>query len=374
MEAFPCALIAPADARYSRRSEASLVLLRDGSVLCAYASHCAPGDTGYDRPGAADAVRYAGGSLIERDNDLAGIAAVRLDGRGQPLASERLVVPPPPGGLNSMSPALRRLPDGRIGMLYSHRQSTRIASRRFICSADEGASWSPPTIVAEGGYRTGCHDRFTVLSTGRLLAPCHGSEDFDAHYLRVWVYRSDDGGVSWLPGDPIALPQVGWPGEHDMESGCNEPGVVERGDGSLLITLRTAMGTQFCAESFDGGQSWTSPRSLEVVSPNAPAHLSRLPGSDDLLLIWTPNYDARQPMNGHRHTLLAGVSRDGGRSWPRERRRVLIDDPTRNSDYPAVHYHGDEVWMVYRRSDHPRVIQGRMSTALMRVPLAWFNS
>lgn len=372
--AFPLEPVAPADAAHSRRSEVSLALLEDGSVLLAYGRHTGPGDPGYARLHDERVIRYGGGSAIERDNDFGEIVAVRLDAQGRRCTEERVIVPAPLDGLNAMSPALRRLPNGRLGLLYSHRQSTRCASRRFVTSADEGDTWSEPAIVAEGGYKTGAHDRFTVHSSGRLIAPCHGGDDFDSHYRRIWVAWSDDLGATWRAGAAIETPRVSWPDGRFIESGCNEPGVVERADGSLLMTMRTAMGTQFCSESGDRGETWSSPRTLEVPSPNAPAHLSRLPGSDDLLLVWTPNYDARAPMNGHRHTLLAGVSADGGRSWPHARRKLLVHDSTRNTDYPAVFFHGTEAWIAVRQSDHPAVIQGRMSTCLMRVPLAWFHS
>lgn len=372
--AFPLEAIAPADANHSRRSEASFAQLRDGSVLLAYGRHTGPNDPGYARLKNERVVRYGGGSAIERDNDFGEIVAVRLDAAGRRLTDETVIIPAPADGLNAMSPALRRLPDGRLGMLYSHRVSTRVASRRFVVSSDEGTSWSQPTIVAEGGYRTGCHDRFAVLSSGRLIAPCHGGDDFDSHYRKTWVAWSDDLGASWKIGAAIETQKLSWPDGQFMESGCNEPGVVERADGSLLMTLRTAMGTQFCTESRDHGETWTPPRTLEVPSPNAPAHLSRLPGTDDLLLVWTPNYDARAPMNGHRHTVLACVSTDGGRSWPHANRKILVHDSSRNTDYPAVFFHGDEAWIALRQSDHAEVIKGRMSTGLMRVPLSWFYS
>lgn len=372
--AFPLDALAPADANHSRRSEASLVQLRDGTVLFAYGRHTGPNDPGYARLRDERVVRYAGGSAIERDNDFGEIVTIRLDAEGRLREGERVIAPAPADGLNAMSPALRRLPDGRLGLLYSHRVSTRVASRRFLTSTDEGASWSAPVTVAEGGYRTGCHDRFTVLADGRLLAPCHGGDDFDSHYRKVWMAWSDDAGATWRTGAAIETPKLSWPDGQFMESGCNEPGVAQRADGSLLMTLRTAMGTQFCSESFDRGETWTSPRTLEVPSPNAPAHLSRLPGSNDLLLVWTPNYHARVPMNGHRHTVLACISSDGGRSWPHARRKVLVADPTRNTDYPAVFFHGTEAWIALRQSDHAEVIKGRMSTCLMRVPLAWFYS
>lgn len=372
LPSFPLAPIAPADVQHSRRSEASMVELRDGSVLLAYGRHTGPNDPGYARLRDERVVRYGGGSAIERDNDFGEIVAVRLDSQGRRLTEECVLVPAPPDGLNAMSPALRRLPDGRIGMLYSHRQSTRVASRRFVISSDEGATWSEPIVVAEGGYKTGCHDRFTILSDGRLIAPCHGGDDFDSHYRKVWVAWSDDLGASWQMGDAVEVPKVSWPDGQFMESGCNEPGVVERADGTLLMTMRTAMGTQFCCESSDRGETWSAPRTLEIPSPNAPAHLSRFPRSDDLLLVWTPNYHARAPMNGHRHTLLAAVSTDGGRSWPHARRKVLLHDPSRNTDYPAVLHRDGEIWITVRQSDHPEVIKGRMSTFLIRIPPAWF--
>jgi len=372
--AFSPVPVAPADAAHSRRSESSLIALRDGTVLLAYGRHTGPDDPGYARLKDERVSRYAGGSAIERDNDFGEIVAVHLDDQAQPLDNERVIVPAPADGLNSMSPALRRLPDGRLGMLYSHRQSTRVASRRFITSTEEGNTWSKPVIVAEGGYKTGCHDRFNVLTDGRLLAPCHGGDDFDSHYRKTWVAWSDDVGSTWKLGAVIEVPKVSWPDGQFMESGCNEPGIAQRADGSLLMTLRTAMGTQFCCESTDRGETWSTPRTLEVPSPNAPAHLSRLPGSDDLLLVWTPNYNARDPMNGHRHTLLACVSTDGGRSWPHSRRKVLVHDPACNTDYPGVYFHGEEAWIALRQSDHAEVIKGRMSTVLMRLPLKWFYS
>jgi hypothetical protein len=353
-QAFPLIEIAPADEHGQRKSEASAVELRDGTVLVAYATH-------------------EGRS----DNAHAPLVAKRLSPEGQPLTNERVIIPPPPGGLNAMSPALQRLPDGRIGMLFSYRQSTTVASRRFTASKDEGETWSTPVIVADGQYKTGCHDRFTVHSSGRLLAPCHCSDDWNKHYLHVRVSRSDDLGATWTLGDPIMLPRVEWPegtGGGHLESGCIEPGIAERADGSLLMTIRTAMGTQFKSESFDRGVTWSSPRSMEVISPIAPAHLSRLPNSDDLLLLWTSDYDAKAGGMGQRHTITACVSRDGGASWPHAHRKILIRDLDHSVDYPSVLYKNGEAWIGLRISTGRGVLQGRTSTYLMRVPLSWFRA
>jgi sialidase-1 len=370
---FPLLPVALADANHSRRGEASLVALRDGTVLMAYARFTGRNDPGYAAMAGSRVQRYAG-SYIERDNDFGEIAVVTLDQHGAVTGPERVIIPAPADGLNSMNPALQRLPDGRIGLLYSHRISRHVSSRRFLASADEGRTWSAPVLVCDEGYVSGGHDRFNVLSCGRLLAPLHCTDDWEKHYLHTRVARSDDGGCSWQVSAPIIVPQVIIPGRPGAESGCNEGGVAERTTGSLLMTLRTAMGTQFCSESSDGGVTWSAPRSLEIPSPSAPAHLSRIPGSSDLLLVWNPHYNAAEPMNGHRHTLLACVSSDGGRSWPHARRKILVRDTARNTDYPAVFYRDREAWIVARQSDHAEVIKGRMSSVLLRVPLTWLRA
>src|SRR5439155_26769155 len=122
--------------------------------------------------------------------------------------------------------------------------------------------------------------------------------------LHVKVARSDDNGRTWTTTtQKIALPLVRWPNDQPhIESGCVEPGVTQRADGSLLMTMRTAMGTQFFSESFDQGESWTPLRTLGIISPQAPANLSRIPGSNDLLLVWTPNYEAAGRNGGKRNT------------------------------------------------------------------------
>jgi sialidase-1 len=350
-----------------------MVALHDGTILMAYGRFTGRNDPGFSAMAASRAQRYAG-SYIERDNDFGEIAVVKLNRDGAILSPERVIVAAPPDGLNSMNPALLRLPDGRIGLLYSHRISRHLSSRRFLTSTDEGETWSLKAVVCDEGYVSGGHDRFNLLSSSRLLAPLHCTDDWEKHYLHTRIARSDDGGDSWQVSAPLFVPQVIIPSRPGAESGCNEPGIAERADGSLLMTMRTAMGTQFCSESTDGGVTWTNPRTLEISSPSAPAHLSRIPESSDLLAVWNPHYDANEPMNGHRHILLACVSSDGGRSWPQVRRKVLVHDSSCNTDYPAVFFHGREAWITMRRSDHPEVIKGRMSTCLMRVPLPWFYS
>ena len=341
---------------FPRLDEPSMVELADGRMLFAYANH-------------------SGGS----DNDGSDIVGVHLDTRGKIISTERILVPSPPDGLNSMSPALRRLPDRRIGMVFSYRESTLVASRRFCYSVDEGESWSEPVVVAgegdDGGYKTGCHDRFTIHSSGRFIAPCHCTDDWDGHYLHTRVARSDDGGATWNLSESIVLPRVAWPdGRRGIESGCVEPCIVERADGTLLMTMRTAMGTQFKSESSDRGETWIPPVSMEVRSPTAPCHLSRIPGSDDLLIVFSPNYESTGPNNGRRTVLMTGISSDGGRTWPNRRRRVLAHDPVGTISYPTVNYRESEAWITFRATSGVSMGNGSLTAVgMFRVPITWLR-
>ena len=352
--AFPTTWIAPPDAGYQRRSEASTVTLKNGDVFVAWCD------------------------LVGRgDNAKGHISAVELAPDGNPRGEPRIIVPTPTGGLNVLSPAIRRLANGEIGMAFSYRMSTKEASRRFMRSRDEGRTWSEPVLVSDNSdpYMTGCNDRLTVHSSGRLLAPLHCSDDWDKHHLHVKVSRSDDHGATWATTQQkLELPYVRWPDRSiGLESGPHEPGIAERADGSLLMTMRTPMGTQFFSESHDRGETWSDPRSLELTSPLAPANLTRIPGTDQLLMVWTPNYESAARLMGRRNTIAICVSDDGGRSWPRHRRKILLHDPTKSTDYPSVLYHRDEIWITLRVSSGSGVLQGLTGTALMRVPLKWVH-
>lgn len=359
--AFPPTWIAPASENYQRRSEASAVNLKNGDVLVAWCD------------------------LVGKSDNAKGyISAVELSPQGEPRGESRIVVPTPPSGLNSLSPALRRLGNGTIGLAFSYRMSTKTASRRFSTSGDEGRTWSEPVLVSDGSdnYMTGCNDRLTVHSTGRLLAPLHCSDDWDKHHLHVKTSWSDDHGRTWrTTKTSLELPYVRWPtdlGQNQrkigLESGPHEPGIAERADGSLLMTMRTPMGTQFFSESFDRGETWSDPRSLELVSPLAPANLSRIPGTTKLLMVWTPNYESAKSMMGKRNTLMACVSDDGGLTWPHAKRKIIVHDVTKSTDYPSVLFRDKEIWITLRVSSGAGVLQGLTGTALVRVPLAWLDA
>lgn len=356
--AFPYAIILPANESVIRRGEVSMVETANERVLIAYANHAKQEQNGI--------------SPIEGDNNRASICGTLLNSNGEVCSQEWILIECNSDNLNVMSPALRRISQKRIAMLYSNRISKTKAQRMFVYSDDEGESWSNPITIALNGYITGCHDRFTILSSGRFIAPLHKTNNWDDHYLQAIVAYSDDEGQSWKLSNTLELPRVqpplGW-ADTFIESGCIEPGVIELEDGNLLMVIRTAMGTLFSSRSIDQGITWSDPVSMEVISPQAPAHLSRIPDTSDLLLVWTPLYSVREHLGGRRTALMVAISKDNGVSWPHEQRKLLINDPNHAVDYPAILYRKNELWIAFRYSTTPNILKGLTSTALMKVPI-----
>ena len=205
-----------------------------------------------------------------------------------------------------------------------------------------------------------------MLRPGRLIAPIHVTDDWHSHYLYTRITWSDDCGAHWQLSQPLELPRVASSGE----SGAWEADAVERGDGSLLLIMRTAMGTIFRAESHDGGETWLGLRSMEVVAPVAPSIIRRLPDSDALLLIWNWHYDWREPMGGIRSPLACAISTDGGASWLPRRRKIIEDDPRFTYAYPSCLFVGETALITYYVSAAADPY-GARSLKLTRIPIDW---
>ncbi len=106
------------------------------------------------------------------------------------------------------------------------------------------------------------NDRVVRLSSGRIsfLQPstrwggeCFRLFQFD-HRGVVCFFYSDDAGATWSESKP----SHSFPGLPAL-SGLQEPGIVERSDGSLWAFCRTDMGRQYELFSCDRGESWTLP-------------------------------------------------------------------------------------------------------------------
>lgn len=336
-----------------RSSEGAFVSLKSGRTLLLYTQF------------------YCGAA----DHSPARIVAIHSDDEGRTWAREPRVVVENAGGANVMSVSALRLRDGRIALFYLIKNSWIDCRPHVRFSGDDGQSWSAPEpMCAAPGYFVMNNDRVIQLGGGRLVAPLafhrargtdpSSSRSFDSRAIAIWLL-SDDGGATWRESDTwAALPVL------PTRTGLQEPGVVERADGSLWSWARTDQGAQFACASRDSGRTWTLPAPTALKSPPSPASIKRLPDSPDLLAIWNDHSGIFPVIEGKRTPLIAGISNDGGQTWPT--RKALENDPDGWYCYAAIQFVGDAALLAYCAGD-PRV-GGLNRLRVRRISLGWLRS
>jgi sialidase-1 len=313
-------LLAPASAANPRNSEASMVRLADGRVLVAWTQF------------------YSRGF---EDHAPARIVRAESSDRGRTWTKPEVLVSNS-GRQNVMSASLLRLQSGEIALAYLLKNSSSDCKAYLRLSRDEGATWGAPTLVTTGaGYHCMHNDRLVQLRSGRLLAPVSWSEDFRKwDHSTSFCYYSDDRGKTWRRSIT----------EHDLPArGAEEPAVVELRDGSVLMVIRTQMGTLYRSHSRDGGVTWTPADSMGLDSPLSPATIKRIPRTGDLLLVW--NHAPQPPelrakgSGAPRIPLTTAVSRDEGRTWTHMRN--IESDVSFNAAYSSLLFDDDQALVSY---------------------------
>ena len=247
-------------------------------------------------------------------------------------------------GINASHPALRRLANGELGATYqrintkpveqwdrkSWLNSLTNADKIFRYSKDEGKTWSKEILISPPtGYWTSAHDRLLVHSSGRLIQPLHTQVNFNVgrhDVIATAVAWSDDYGRSWQLGKQLLEVRDLVPDYQGVKvSNFHEVAIVERADTSIYMIGRTSAGRLYESESFDAGETWTEPRATELYSSESPPNIERIPGSDDILLMWNSQsvYNNNTHV-GQRLTLASMISSDGGKTWGHYREFLTI--------------------------------------------------
>lgn len=336
-----------------RNSEGAFVTLNSGRVLFLYS-------------------QFYGGA---GDESPARIVSVSSDDAGRTWTREPRVVVENAGHQNVMSVSLLRLESGRIALFYLIKNSLHDCRPWMRISTDEGQTWlTPKRVVDAPGYFVLNNDRVIQLASGRLIVPVafHRARrsdakdwrSFEARAIALW-YLSDDEGQTWREANDW------WSAPVPSRSGFQEPGVVELADGNVFSWARTDLGAQWGCVSTNRGQSWPPLAPTSLQSPLSPTSLKRLPASADLVAIFN-DHSGQFPLPARkekRTPLVAGISSDGGRTWPV--RRLLEDDPEGMYCYTAIHFVEGAALVAYMD------FRGGGSTTLprlrvRRVSLVWF--
>lgn len=337
-------------AAHPRSSEGSFATLRSGRIIFCYS-------------------QFSGGGS---DDSPSAIAEIFSDDGGKSWSEPKLVVPTG-DNQNLMSVSLLRLASGKLALFYLAKKNHWLDCHPFLrISTDDGATWGPPIrVTAAPGYFELNNDRAVQLRSGRMVLPVSfyratGEIDvqssWDSRAIILW-YFSDDEGATWREAETWwGIPAV-------SSSGLQEPGVVELADGSLFSWSRTDQGSQFGFRSRDSGKTWSAPEPTALVSPESPAGIKRLPGSDTLLAVFN-DHSGRFPFLANKRTpLVVAFSTDGGRTWPA--RQALEDDPTGWYCYTAIHFTSDGVLLAYCASNQSLPHLSRLRIRL--VPWSWLR-
>lgn len=192
-------------------------------------------------------------------------------------------------------------------------------------SLDHGKTWETPICLSRPWC--GCIHSLIQMRTGRLVLV--GQEIIPQWRHATVIFVSDDLGQSWQRSQ---LLDYGI-GEHD-HAGSIEGTVVERGDGSLLLLLRTESGWLWQAQSQDG-LSWEKLQQSNVRSVTCCAQMARL-ADGRVALLWNHPPRHAPTSAGSREELSLAFSGDDGATWTKPVVVAASYGPRNRVSYPYL--------------------------------------
>ncbi len=184
------------------------------------------------------------------------------------------------------------------------------STRVFVThSEDDGVTWAKPRDITATTRRPGWTWYGTgpgngiQLHNGRLFIPCYHKEGERGTVTRSHAIFSDDHGKTWQLGANAGF-------------GNGEPQALQRTDGTIYLSARTARGGPFfrsIVTSPDGGKTWSKKSYDESLhDPYCEASLLAIPGANDGKPVWLYCH----PAGPDRHNLTIRISHNEGRTWP----------------------------------------------------------
>lgn len=184
------------------------------------------------------------------------------------------------------------------------------AALYLLRSYDGGESWTEALVFDhEPGMMV--RHRPVELSSGRLVLPA-----YDEKRWQGLAYLTDDGGESWRRSGPMVA-----------ASGCIQPAVIEREDGSLHALLRSdgRVTHAWECDSRAGGETWSRCEPSELQNPNSGADMVRL-RSGETIACFNDSPNRRTP-------LTLAISHDEGRTWAAKRN---VESEPGEYSYPTL--------------------------------------
>ncbi|MCB1224349.1 MAG: exo-alpha-sialidase [Verrucomicrobiales bacterium] len=184
-------------------------------------------------------------------------------------------------------------------------QWTEFVLPTYVCrSTDDGVTWEQPLKLSQPWC--GCIHSLIQMKSGRVVLV--GQEILPEWRHGTVTWTSDDLGKTWQRGDMLDYGV----GSHD-HAGSIEGSVIERGDGTLYLLLRTESGFLWEATSKDG-LKWEDLKPSAIPSVTCCPQMARL-ADGRIALLWNAP-PRHQPTNRtSRAELSLAFSSDDARSW-----------------------------------------------------------
>lgn len=260
---------------------------------------------------------YAGKEIEDHFNYV--LAATKAPDRRRWSDVKLVIDPDGDGPMRASDPCLWLDPDNRLWLFWWLNGPGDLATVTMAISTDnpdsENPVWSQPRAICHGVMI----NKPIVTRGGDWLLP-----------VAVWmtenschVMASTDKGLSWSLRGVANVPIP-------ADRNCDEPMLLERMDGSLMLLVRTMYGIGRAISS-DTGLTW-SPVVRYLPDATSRFYIRRL-ASDNLLLVKHGPLDQRI---GRSH-LTAYLSKDDGETWQGgllldERSTVSYPDGTQMAD------------------------------------------
>ena len=242
------------------------------------------------------------------------------------------------GTQNIMSVSAIEQADGRLGFYFLIKENDFTTTLGRTLSED-GVHFTAERCKSRfpAAYYVVNNDRIVRLRDGRLVAPAayvSAEENRTGRYheMVTTALVSFDDGASFEKADfdltttdPV-----------NARYGHQEPGMLEREDGSVYLWTRTGYGCQYESFSERGLEGFFQPRASEFTSPPSPMQIKEIGGAVYAVYNPIPRYNGREMLPGTwgRTPIVLRKSTDGGRTFGKL--NIIEDDPSRGYCYPAM--------------------------------------
>ncbi len=246
-----------------------------------------------------------------------------------------------------------RLKSGKLGA--HHKGAPERGPGTFYTSEDEGKTWKEGGNMNVGDVIGRPYEGAVLMQakSGRIFLPVRyngqvheGHSDFVGSYGTLngklvrteshahvaepdlaFVYYSDNEGQTWQRSERFIT--VWHKDGYGGIWGCDEPSVIEAGNGDILMFTRTTLGRLYIARSASSdylqangtrvhhspGQRFDNPQPTVLANSYSPCAIRRIEKTGDLLIIWNQVSGDEIRAGYRRGRLSTAISKDDGKTW-----------------------------------------------------------